>query len=287
MNFNRLVRYLTAILMVGVNLWNFVVNDYAWPVVSKDGAYLMVYFVGNEPEQQRLHFAVSEDGYNFAALNDNEAVITQTLGTKCVRDPYILKAKDENGTPCYYIVATDMDAMQGWVSNHSIIFWKSYDLVNWEDEFVLDMRDFEGWEGCNRAWAPQIIYDETVGKYMVYLALSTWDDPATELNEDNAQHYYMYTEDFKTFTSPEYLYGRRGEVTPWGFFYKVTHPIPWGSTLITKSLCKGVCVCALVAQSCPTLCESMDHSPPASSVHGILQARILEWLAISFPRGSS
>ena len=82
-------------------------------------------------------------------------------------------------------------------------------------------------------------------------------------------------------------HGRRGEVTPWGFFYKVTHPIPWGSTLITKSLCKGVCVCALVAQSCPTLCESMDHSPPASSVHGILQARILEWLAISFPRGSS
>jgi hypothetical protein len=212
MNFNRLVRYLTAILMVGVNLWNFVVNDYAWPVVSKDGAYLMVYFVGNAPEEQRLHFAVSEDGYNFAALNDNEAVITQTLGTKCVRDPYILKAKDENGTPCYYIVATDMDAMQGWVSNHSIIFWKSYDLVNWEDEFVLNIRDFEGWEGCNRAWAPQIIYDETVGKYMVYLALSTWDDPNTELNEDNAQHYYMYTEDFKTFTSPEYLYGRRGEL---------------------------------------------------------------------------
>ena len=212
MNINKLIRYLTAILMVGVNLWNFVVNDYAWPVVSKDGAYLMVYFVGNAPEEQRLHFAVSEDGYNFVALNDNEAVITQTLGTKCVRDPYILKAKDEKGVPCYYIVATDMDAMQGWVSNHSIIFWKSYDLVNWEDEFVLDMRDFEGWEGCNRAWAPQIIYDETVGKYMVYLALSTWDDPATELNEDNAQHYYMYTEDFRTFTSPEYLYGRRSEV---------------------------------------------------------------------------
>ena len=42
-----------------------------------------------------------------------------------------------------------------------------------------------------------------------------------------------------------------------------------------------------VAQSCPTLCESMDCSPPGSSVHGILQARILEWVAISFSKGSS
>ena len=37
----------------------------------------------------------------------------------------------------------------------------------------------------------------------------------------------------------------------------------------------------------PTLCDPMDCSPPGSSVHGILQARILEWVAISFSRGSS
>ena len=42
-----------------------------------------------------------------------------------------------------------------------------------------------------------------------------------------------------------------------------------------------------VAQSCPTLCDSMDCRPSGSSVHGILQARILEWVAISFSRGSS
>ena len=40
-------------------------------------------------------------------------------------------------------------------------------------------------------------------------------------------------------------------------------------------------------QSCPTLCDPMDCSPPGSSVHGILQARILEWVAISSSRGSS
>ena len=38
----------------------------------------------------------------------------------------------------------------------------------------------------------------------------------------------------------------------------------------------------LVTQSCPTLCHSRDRSPPGSSVHGISQARILEWVAISF-----
>ena len=43
---------------------------------------------------------------------------------------------------------------------------------------------------------------------------------------------------------------------------------------------KGLCV--LVAQSCPTLCNPIDYSPPGSPVHRILQARVLEWAAISF-----
>ena len=40
-------------------------------------------------------------------------------------------------------------------------------------------------------------------------------------------------------------------------------------------------------QSCPTFCDHMDHSLPGSSVHGVLQVRILEWVAISYSRGSS
>ena len=50
-----------------------------------------------------------------------------------------------------------------------------------------------------------------------------------------------------------------------------------------------VCVCVyvlLVAQSCSTLCDPMDCSPPGSTVHGILQARIVEQVAISSSRGS-
>ena len=43
----------------------------------------------------------------------------------------------------------------------------------------------------------------------------------------------------------------------------------------------------LVAQFCPTLCNPTDFSSPGSSVHGIVQARLLEWVAITFSRGSS
>ena len=48
-----------------------------------------------------------------------------------------------------------------------------------------------------------------------------------------------------------------------------------------------IIMCVLVAQSFPTLCYPMDYSPPGFSVHRILQARILEWIAIPFSRGSS
>ena len=41
------------------------------------------------------------------------------------------------------------------------------------------------------------------------------------------------------------------------------------------------------AQSCPTVCDPMDCSLPSSSIYGIFQARVLEWVAISFSRGSS
>ena len=60
------------------------------------------------------------------------------------------------------------------------------------------------------------------------------------------------------------------------FNYKLFHPILYHMK-----------VKVLVAQSCPTLCDPMDCSLPGSSVCGILQGRILEWVAIPFFRGSS
>ena len=56
-----------------------------------------------------------------------------------------------------------------------------------------------------------------------------------------------------------------------------------------KGVCQGCMLssCCEVAQLCLTLCHPMDCSLPVFSVHGIFQARILEWVAISFSRGSS
>ena len=47
------------------------------------------------------------------------------------------------------------------------------------------------------------------------------------------------------------------------------------------------CVLVFITQSCPTLCDPMDYIPPGSSVHGILQTRLLEWFAIPFSRETS
>ena len=62
---------------------------------------------------------------------------------------------------------------------------------------------------------------------------------------------------------------------------RVTHK----GVIIAPSV--SVKVKVLVAPSCPTLCDPVDYSLPGSSVHGILQARTLEWAAIPFSSGSS
>ena len=62
---------------------------------------------------------------------------------------------------------------------------------------------------------------------------------------------------------------------------------PSGTGGLQKFESKRWRVKVLVTQLCPTLCDPMDCRPLGSSVHGILQARILEWVAITFSRGSS
>ena len=54
------------------------------------------------------------------------------------------------------------------------------------------------------------------------------------------------------------------------------------SVVVIKAAVVNAAAAAKSLQSCPTLCDPMDCSPPGFSVHGILQARTLEWVAISF-----
>ena len=78
---------------------------------------------------------------------------------------------------------------------------------------------------------------------------------------------------------PEKTHGQRSHVgySPKG--HKELDTTDWLRTKNTQVKVK-------VAQSCLTLCDPVDCSQPGSSIHGIFQARILEWVAISFSRGS-
>ena len=81
----------------------------------------------------------------------------------------------------------------------------------------------------------------------------------------------------------------------WSFISAISHVLSLlqSVTLLASSLdaapvCQLLhCTTALFSQSCLTLCDPKDCSPPGSSVYGIFQARILEWVAISFSRRSS
>jgi len=79
--------------------------------------------------------------------------------------------------------------------------------------------------------------------------------------------------------------------TPWMAAHRLPHP--WDSPGKNTGVgCHFLLQCmkvkseSEVAQSCPTLSNPMDFSPPGSSIHGIFQARVLEWGAIAFSLGS-
>ena len=67
----------------------------------------------------------------------------------------------------------------------------------------------------------------------------------------------------------------------------IVHEVTKNRTLLSYWTQFNFCLESEVTQSCLTLCDPMDYNLPGSSVHGIFQARILEWVAISFSRGSS
>ena len=64
--------------------------------------------------------------------------------------------------------------------------------------------------------------------------------------------------------------------------YLGIEPMSPGSPMLVSGFCVTVAAAAKLLQSCPTLCNPTDGSPPGSPVPGILQARTLEWVAISF-----
>lgn len=133
-------------------------------------AYLFAYFKGNNIEEEAVCYAISNDGYNYLSLNNNNPVINskQISSTGGVRDPHILRGEDGR---TFYMVLTDMTSSKGWESNRAMILLKSTDLVNWTSSIINIQQKYTGQEGLKRVWAPQTIYDPAVRKYMVYWSM--------------------------------------------------------------------------------------------------------------------
>jgi arabinoxylan arabinofuranohydrolase len=133
-------------------------------------AYLFVYFTGNAPEKEQIHFAVSEDGYNYKALNNNQPVIDSKTHSASggLRDPHILRGADGK---TFFMVATDLHVQtMGW-NNHAMVLMKSPDLINWTSSVVNIPKTFPQFRRVDRVWAPQTIYDEMTRKYMIYFSM--------------------------------------------------------------------------------------------------------------------
>jgi len=142
-------------------------------IAEKEGfsAYLFAYFTGNSQNDEALRFAISNDGYNYKALNNNNPVLeSKTISsTGGIRDPHILRGADGKS---YYMVATDMVSALGWNANRAFILMKSENLIDWKTSVVNIPTTFPALSSAQRVWAPQTIYDSVKGKYMVYWSMS-------------------------------------------------------------------------------------------------------------------
>ncbi len=177
-------------------------------------AYLMVY---HKDADHSLHMALSRDGFNWTALNDDAPVVRgdSIAQQRGIRDPHIYRGPD--GT--YYIVATDLHLFgrragyrdtewerdgkeYGWGNNRALVLMKSRDLIHWtHTSFRIDEAFPERFGKLGCAWAPEVIYDPEEGKLMVYFTIRPTGTGKTQL-------FYAYANDEFTrlTTEPQLLF---------------------------------------------------------------------------------
>lgn len=162
------------------------------------GGFLFVTFKGESGVQgEQIYFALSEDGRNWSALNKGEPVLESQVGEGGVRDPFLVRAQDGK---TFYLIATDLSIFKtkDWkravqAGSRSVVIWESTDLVKWSQPRLVAVAPVDA--GCT--WAPEAIYDEEAGDYLLYWASTTKRD-------DFAKHriWAARTKDFRTFSEP-------------------------------------------------------------------------------------
>lgn len=134
-------------------------------------SYLFVYFTGNSQSQEQIFYALSDDGFNYTPINKARPIINSAdiALKKAVRDPHILRGDDG----WFYMTVTDMKSAEGWLSNRGLVLMRSRDLISWEHHTVNFPERYKGTDFADveLVWAPQTIFDDEAGKYMVYFSL--------------------------------------------------------------------------------------------------------------------
>ncbi len=167
---------------------------------SQSSGYLLAHFIGEQADGEQVYFAYSEDGLHWTDLNAGLPVLRSDLGEKGVRDPFIVRSPKEGK---FYLIATDLRIAggKGWdaavnTGSRDIIVWESGDLVQWSSPWPVTL----GIEGAGCVWAPEAVYDEEKGNFLVFWASATREPQEKERKQ---KIYCARTKDFRSFTTPE------------------------------------------------------------------------------------
>lgn len=171
--------------------------------------YLLVHFIGEQPDGEQVYFSYSEDGLHWKDLNAGLPVLRSELGEKGVRDPFLVRSPKEDK---FYLIATDLRIAngKGWSAaanegSRDMIIWESADLVNWSSPWAVTL----GVPGAGCVWAPEAIYDEAADEFLVFWASATQEP---QENERKQKIYSARTRDFRSFTASEKYIERENHI---------------------------------------------------------------------------
>ncbi|MBQ6730701.1 MAG: glycoside hydrolase family 43 protein [Bacilli bacterium] len=174
-------------------------------IADKDyKGYLFCHFTGQEgnTSDEQIYFALADNGQGLKFTDmSNSPALTSNVGDQGVRDPFIYRSPEGD---TYRIIATDLSVKNrgGWTTNHnytrkgshSITLWETHDLSNWGEPRLIEVAAPD----AGMAWAPEMIYHEETGQYLIYFS-------STICNEDKSEIlwrdciYYTTTRDFVHF----------------------------------------------------------------------------------------
>ncbi|MBM1105787.1 prolyl oligopeptidase family serine peptidase [Aurantibacter crassamenti] len=165
--------------------------------IKNDTVYAFSYFKGNG--EDGLHLAYSEDGYKWQSLKNDASFLTPKVGKdNLMRDPCIINGGDGNFHMVWTVSWTDK----------GIGYATSKDLISWSEQKFIPVMAHE--PGTKNTWAPEINYDKTSNRYMIYWASTIegrFPEPkSAKENKYNHRMYYTTTADFENFSDTKLLY---------------------------------------------------------------------------------